>query len=134
MKSFSFQTTRSIISEIGATSKIGEIMAARGCKKIAFVTDANIIKLGLVDAALEGIKKVGLGVWVFSEVQPDPTEAMILRAVEQARQEGVDGVASVGGGSSLDTAKLIAIMANIDQPIDEMYGVNLVRGERRTTS
>ena len=130
MKTFSFQTTRSVLAEVGATGKIGEIMAARGCKKIAFVTDDIILKLGLADAALDGIKAAGLDVWVFSEVQPDPPEAMILDAVEKARAEGVDGVASVGGGSSLDTAKLIAILLNTDQPVEEMYGVNLVRGER----
>ena len=130
MKSFSFQTTRSVLAEAGATARIGEIMASRGCRKIAFVTDAMIVKLGLADAALEGIRKAGLDVWVFSAVQPDPPEAMILAAVDEARRQGVDGVASVGGGSSLDTAKLIAVLLNSDQPIGEIYGVNLVRGER----
>ncbi|MEM9344055.1 MAG: iron-containing alcohol dehydrogenase, partial [Pseudomonadota bacterium] len=130
MTSFSFQTTRSVLGEVGATAKIGEILAARGCRKVAFVTDAMILKLGLADAALDGIKAAGLDVWTFAEVQPDPPEDMILRAVEQARAEQVDCVASVGGGSSLDTAKLIAILLNTDQPIAEMYGMNLVRGER----
>ena len=130
MKSFSFQTTRSVLAEIGATAKIGEILKARGCRKVAFVTDAMILKLGLADAALDGFKKAGLDVWTFSDVQPDPPEAMILGAVEQARAEQVDCVASVGGGSSLDTAKLIAVLLNSDQPIGDMYGVNLVKGER----
>ena len=130
MKSFSFQTTRSVLSEIGATAKIGEILAARGCRKVAFVTDAMILKLGLAEAALDGFRKAGLDVWTFSDVQPDPPEAMILGAVEAARAEGVDCVASVGGGSSLDTAKLISVLLNTDQPLADMYGVNLVRGDR----
>ena len=50
MKSFTFQTTRSVLCEVGATAKIGEIMAGRGCRKVAFVTDAMILKLGLADA------------------------------------------------------------------------------------
>jgi alcohol dehydrogenase class IV len=128
--SFSFQTTRSVLAEVGATAKIGEILAARGCGKVAFVTDAIILKLGLADAALDGFRKAGLDVWTFSDVQPDPPEAMILNAVEQARAENVDCVVSVGGGSSLDTAKLIAVLLNSEQKIDDMYGVNLVRGER----
>ncbi|MEM6849508.1 MAG: iron-containing alcohol dehydrogenase, partial [Pseudomonadota bacterium] len=74
--------------------------------------------------------KAGLAVWTFSDVEPDPAESMILSAVEMARAEGVDCVASVGGGSSLDTAKLIALLLNTDQPIAEMYGVNLARGTR----
>lgn len=130
MKHFTFQTTRSVIAETGATGKIGEILANRGCRKVAFVTDAIILQLGLADAALSGFKSAGLDVWTFSDVQPDPPEAMILGAVEQARAEAVDCVVSVGGGSSMDTAKLIAVLLNSDQPIDDMYGVNLVKGER----
>jgi hypothetical protein len=130
MQSFSFQTTRSVLSEVGATAKIGEIMATRGCKKVAFVTDEMILKLGLAEAALAGLKQAGVDVWLFSDVVPDPPEAMILGAIEKARSENVDGVVSVGGGSSLDTAKLIAILLNSDQPIGDMYGVGLVTGER----
>ncbi len=130
MKPFSFQTTRSVVAEIGATARIGAMLAARGCRKVAFVTDAPILRLGLAQAALDGIAQAGLDVWVFAEVQPDPAEAMILAAAARARAEGVDCVASVGGGSSLDTAKLIAVLAASDQPIGEMYGVGLVRGER----
>ena len=130
MKTFSFQTTRSVLADIGATSKIGEILAQRGCKKVAFVTDPTILEFGLANGGLDGIKAAGLGVWVFSDVKPDPPETMILAAVEAAREEGVDSVVSVGGGSSLDTAKLIAMLLGTDQPLAEMYGVNLVRGER----
>jgi alcohol dehydrogenase class IV len=128
--SFSFQTTRSVLCEVGATAKIGEIMAARGCRKVAFVTDAMILKLGLADAALEGLAAAGVGVWIFSEVVADPPEAMILAAVAEARAQGVDGVVSIGGGSSLDTAKLIAVLAGADQTIGDIYGIGLVRGER----
>jgi alcohol dehydrogenase class IV len=128
--SFSFQTTRSVLCEVGATAKIGEIMAARGCRKVAFVTDAMILKLGLADAALEGLAAAGVGVWIFSEVVADPPEAMILAAVAEARAQGVDGVVSIGGGSSLDTAKLIAVLAGSDQTIGDIYGIGLVRCER----
>ena len=130
MQSFSFQTTRSVLSEIGATEKIGSIMRDRGCKKIAFITDAIILKLGLADAALAGLKKAGVDVWLFSDVVADPPQELILKAVEEAKAEKVDGVVSVGGGSSMDTAKLIAVLLNTEQPIEEMYGVNQVKGER----
>ena len=130
MQSFSFQTTRSVLSEIGATEKIGSIMKDRGCKKIAFITDPVILKLGLADAALDGLKKAGVDVWLFSGVVADPPQELILSAVEEAKTEKVDGVVSVGGGSSMDTAKLIAVLLNTEQPIEEMYGVNQVKGER----
>jgi len=130
MSSFQFQTTKSILSEVGSTAKIGEIMSDMGCKKVAFVTDKIILKLGLANAALEGLKKANVDVHIFDDVVADPPEDMILKAVEECKGEGVDGVVSVGGGSSMDTAKLIAILVDSEQPITEMYGVGLVKGGR----
>ena len=85
MDTFHFQTTRSVLAEIGGTAKIGEILAKQGCRKVAFVTDRVILDLGLAEAALDGFREAGLDVWTFPDVQPDPPEAMILDAVEQAR-------------------------------------------------
>lgn len=130
MQSLSFQTTRSVLYEAGATAKIGQLMADRGCKKIGFITDAMILSLGLADAAIDGIKKAGLDIWVFSDVVADPPEKVILDAVALAKEEGVDGIVSIGGGSSMDTAKLIAVLCNTNQPLAEMYGVDLVKGDR----
>lgn len=130
MKPFKFQTTSSILSEVGSTEKIGGLMAEMGCKNVAFVTDKMILELGLAEAALNGIKAAGLGVHIIDDVVADPPEAMILAAVEEAKAAGVDGVVSVGGGSSMDTAKLIAVLCQSDQPIEEMYGVGLVKGGR----
>ena len=105
-------------------------MINRGCRKVAFVTDQMILELGLADAALDGLAKAGVDVWLFADVVADPPEHMILEAVASARAERIDAVVSVGGGSSMDTAKLIAVLANTDQPLSDMYGVGLVTGER----
>ncbi len=130
MQTFQFQTTKSILCEVGATAKIGELMAQMGCKKVAFVTDKIILELGLAQASLDGLKAAGVDVHIIDDVVADPPEAMILAAVEESKSAGVDGVVSVGGGSSLDTAKLIAVLVGSDQPISEMYGVGLVRDDR----
>jgi len=69
-------------------------------------------------------------VWLFDGVKADPPQELILSAVAKAKAEKIDGVVSVGGGSSLDTAKLIAVLCNTEQVIEDMYGVNQVKGER----
>lgn len=130
MNSFQFQTTPSILSEAGSTARIGEIVASLGCTSVAFVTDKFILELGLADKALEGLKSSGIRCHIIDDVVADPPESMILAAVDVARSAKVDGVVSVGGGSSMDTAKLIAILCGTDQPIDDMYGVGLVTGGR----
>ena len=87
MHAFQFQTTKSILCEVGATTKIGGLMADMGCKKVAFVTDEMILKLGLADAALDGLKQAGVAVHIIDDVVADPPEAMILKAVEEAKAE-----------------------------------------------
>lgn len=126
----SFQTTPSVISGPGTTAQIGERMAALGCTKVAFVTDQTILDLGIADDALASLKSAGLDVCMFADVVADPPQAMILTAVEQAKSFGVDGVVSVGGGSSLDTAKLIAVLVKSKQTIEQIYGIGLVKGAR----
>ncbi len=132
MKPFKFQTTGSILCETGATEQIGRIMADMGCRKMAFVTDEIILKLGLAKSALKGLKTAGVDVLIMDDVMADPPETVIRAAVDQAKAQAVDGVVSVGGGSSLDTAKLISVLAhpNVEQDLDDMYGVGMVKGAR----
>lgn len=130
MTSLSFQTTSSILCEPGASARIGSIAAGLGCRRIAFITDEMVLKLGLADAALASLKAAGVDVWLFSGVVADPPQHMILAAAASAMAEGIDGVVSVGGGSSLDTAKLIAVLAKGAQPLSEMFGVDQVKGGR----
>lgn len=130
MAGFTFQTTPSVYSGPGTTAEIGAMLAARGLKKCAFITDKGILDLGLADGAMNSIVSAGLGIWVFADVVADPPEAMILQAACDAAAENVDCVVSVGGGSAMDTAKLVALLCNTDQPITEMYGVGMVTGTR----
>ncbi|MFV0474190.1 MAG: iron-containing alcohol dehydrogenase [Pikeienuella sp.] len=130
MNPFTFQTTRSILSEVGATGKIGELAAGLGCKRVAFVSDRGVLSAGIADQALAGLKAAGISAWIFDEVVADPPESVILDAVARARAERVDGVVSVGGGSSLDCAKLIALLANSEEKLADIYGVGLAKGRR----
>ncbi len=127
---FTFQTTRSLVCEPGASQKIGELAASLGCLKVAFITDPGILGAGLATPALESLAKAGIAVWMFSQVVADPPEDLVNLAIARAREENVDGVVSVGGGSSLDTAKLVAVFARSQQPLGDAYGVGMVRGER----
>lgn len=130
MQAFTFQTTPAVLCESGASGKIGKLVVEMGCKRVAFVTDAGVLKLGLADAALASLKAAGVEVWLFSEVLVDPPRDMILLAAQQACAQKIDGVVALGGGSSLDTAKLIAVLANTEQALDEMYGIDQIRGSR----
>ena len=130
MTPFTFRTTPAILSEPGATAKIGELAAGLEMRHAAFVTDRGVLALGLAQPALDSLKAAGIAATVFEEVVADPPEAMVLATAAAAKAAGCDGVVSVGGGSPMDTAKLTALLLRSDQPIAEIYGVGLARGSR----
>jgi alcohol dehydrogenase len=71
-----------------------------------------------------------MGVHMFADVVADPPEAVVLAAVEKARAVDADVVIGLGGGSSMDVAKLVAVLAPGSQPLKEAYGIGNVRGKR----
>ena len=73
---------------------------------------------------------MGLTCCTYSEVVADPPEHVVLGAVAFARQHGADIIIGLGGGSSMDVAKLIAVLAANDQPLSAIYGIGNVTGVR----
>jgi alcohol dehydrogenase class IV len=130
--SFNFSTVPHLVSEPGATKLLGQILAARFPKvrRVLIVTDQGFLRTGLVEPAVVDLDKHNIGVSIYSEVVADPPESVVRHAVEFARKEGIDMVIGLGGGSSMDVAKLIAVLAASDQPIDQIYGIGNVKGER----
>ncbi|WP_373870377.1 iron-containing alcohol dehydrogenase [Noviherbaspirillum aridicola] len=132
MPSFGFSTVPHIVSESGVSRKIGALITQHfpDARHALLVTDAGFLKTGLVEAPIASIKAAGLQVSVFSDVVADPPEAVVLKAVEDARRAGTDLVIGFGGGSSMDVAKLIAVLSGSDQDLKSMYGVGNVKGGR----
>ncbi len=130
MSTFSFETTPRIICEQGGADRLGEIAKSLGIAKLFLVTDAGLIKTGLVAGALASLDAAGITTTVFSEVLADPPELSVQTAVDAARAAGADGVVGFGGGSSMDTAKLVALLARTPQALPDIYGINLARGPR----
>jgi len=94
------------------------------------VTDRGVRAAGLTRAAEDGLAQAGCALSVFDAVEPDPPARVIEAAVAQARADNVEAVLSIGGGSALDTAKLVAYLARSDEALDELYGVGLAKRPR----
>ncbi|MGE0253603.1 MAG: iron-containing alcohol dehydrogenase [Alphaproteobacteria bacterium] len=130
MPGFTFQTVPTIISEPGSTARLGALVRERGADRALIVTDHGLLRLGLLDAGLAGLGEAGVTVGVFADVEADPSEATILAATAQARAEGVGAVIGFGGGSPMDVAKLVALLACSDEKLADLYGVEKVKGRR----
>lgn len=130
MTPFTFNTTPSVVFEPGASRRLGAIAGRRLGPSVLFVTDPGLRKLGLCDPALASLEKDGIAVAVFDAVEADPSRATLEKAVEAGRQAGATGVIGFGGGSSLDVAKLAALLSGSGEDLDEAWGVAQAKGPR----
>jgi alcohol dehydrogenase len=129
---FSFSTVSSIVSEPGAALRLGPLVAERfpGGKRVLVVTDPGFLRTGLVDPVRASLERQGMQVTTYSDVLADPPEAVVEAAAAFARQQGAELVVGLGGGSSMDVAKLVAVLAGSEQPLAQMYGIGKVSGKR----
>lgn len=103
----------------GSSVELARLIADRGARSVLVVTDQVLVELKVVAPVLNALKAAGLAVTVFSEVEPDPTIAIIMAGIEQLRASGATAVLAVGGGSPIDAAKaMIACHASGRRPQD----------------
>jgi alcohol dehydrogenase class IV len=128
----SFSTVPHIVCELGAAQRLGQLAALHfpSARHALLVTDGGFLKTGLVDGPIADLRAANIAVTVFSDVVADPPEAVVLQAAANARANKIDLVIGLGGGSSMDVAKLIAVLANSEQPLNTMYGIGNVKGAR----
>jgi hydroxyacid-oxoacid transhydrogenase len=96
----------SVVFGSGATREVGPRARALGLKRVLLVTDPRLATLLAVETAKESLRKAGVEFDVFDRVRVEPTDASWLEAIEVATAGNYDGFVSVGGGSTIDTAKV----------------------------
>src|SRR5262245_28609852 len=120
MKPFTFQTCPNIVFEAGASARIAEIVAGFDASCVMLVTDRGVREAGLTRTTEDALLAAGVALTVFQDVLPDPPSAVIEGAAEQARLQGAELVLAIGGGSALDTAKLVAYLASSGDRLDDI--------------
>ena len=98
---------------VGALNDLREVMANVGITRPLVVTDQSLVELGFVD-------RLGLVTpVVFADIQSNPTERSVIAGLEVFREHGCDGILALGGGSPIDAAKAMAILATHDIALEE---------------
>jgi alcohol dehydrogenase class IV len=129
MHAFTFATTPRVICGAGSLDTLPDVTGPLGpC--ILIVTDRGMVATGLVARAAEALQKAGHAVAIYDGVIADPPERVVLEARDMARGCDATGVIGIGGGSSLDVAKLVALLAGGGENLADIYGVGLAKGPR----
>jgi choline dehydrogenase len=107
------ETVRSVevptrmVHGLGSLSRLGELAAELGLRRPLLVSDTGVHAIGLTEPALAQLPDAVL----FAEVFPNPDIALVDRGAEVYEEERCDGLVALGGGSSMDTAKAIGVVA-----------------------
>ena len=130
MQAFTFNTAGRIVWGAGASLELAEQCRGLGITRPLLVTDPGLMAIGLLEPVIAALRAESLEPVLYDQVREDPPEAVILEAVDTAKSAAIDGVLAVGGGSSMDVAKVVAVLMRGGQALDEIYGVDQVEGGR----
>lgn len=101
----------------GRIAELGDACKAAGMKQPLLVTDPGLAKLPMIAQSLQICRDAGLKVALYSDVKPNPVAKNVNDGLKVFRDGGHDGIIAFGGGSAIDTAKAIALMAGQTRPI-----------------
>jgi alcohol dehydrogenase len=125
-----FSTTPRIVLRPGAVADLPAILRDAQARHALLVTDPGLVKAGLIEPAVAALQAAGIAVTVYDQVQADPPVRIVVAAADAARQAFVDAVIGFGGGSAMDTAKLVAYLVRSPCDLETIYGVDLAQGAR----
>ncbi|AMD02079.1 iron-containing alcohol dehydrogenase [Halomonas chromatireducens] len=101
-----------ILTGVGRIRELPAACKALGMQAPLLITDPGLAALPMVQESVQACEDSGLGIAVFSQVKGNPTGKNVLDGMAAFRDGGHDGVIAFGGGSGLDAAKAVALMAN----------------------
>ncbi|MDF2962538.1 MAG: acetaldehyde dehydrogenase [Paenibacillus sp.] len=110
----------------GISRRIGEILLTFQADAVFIVTDRGIRKAGLLNSMEQSLQENRIAYEVFDETEPNPSAESIMKGLDKLKASGMKLVLAVGGGSSIDTAKGIAVMATNTGHILDYEGVGKI--------
>jgi alcohol dehydrogenase class IV len=122
-----FRCPHLILAGIGALKHLGPEAKGMGARRAFIVTDKGVMDSGTGKKVKEALEGEGIGVDIFDRVVSDPDVTCAEASIEEAKKEKYDLIVGVGGGSSMDTAAVTAVMLTNPGTVYDYLGVNLVK-------
>lgn len=124
--SFEFVLPTRIVYGSGVSKNLANELAGFGKKHPLIITDKGLIKAGIVEKVLHGLKEAGIAFDIFDEIEPNPRDSTVHRGYDFAKAKGSDSLVAIGGGSSMDTAKAIGVLLTHGGNIRDYEGLGKV--------
>ncbi|WP_439234276.1 iron-containing alcohol dehydrogenase [Lonepinella koalarum] len=101
-----------VIGGAGSLSQIADVIKGYNATNVVLITDEGVFKAGLINKPKQFLEQAGIGVHIISNVPPEPSISAVNEIFEQSVKCNAEAVIGLGGGSAMDTAKLVALMLN----------------------
>lgn len=111
----------------GAVRLLGEELSALGAKRVLLVGDRDLSETKVLDRAADSLKGASIEIIPYYKVTPEPSPSLADEGSELAKKEGVDAVVGIGGGSTMDVAKAVAVLARNPGKAVDYIGLGLVK-------
>jgi len=119
---FEFQNPTRLVFGTGALSRLGELVRPFGSRALLVTGGGSVKKSGVFDRAVSSLKSAGVSVTECSGIEPNPRISSVIRGMLAAREGNCDVVIGLGGGSTMDAAKVIAAAVLYEgDPWDMIY-------------
>lgn len=129
MNEFMFSIPQNIVFGKGSLRELPKLAGKLGGRKAFIISGPHLKKIGLVDRCREELKKANIESDSFSETEGNPCVETVDKAVEAYKVCGADFIVAFGGGSPIDVAKAVAVVARYGGSITEYEGGGKVKGE-----
>ena len=128
MKDYTFKVPQDIVFGVGSLKRLPELLEKSGSKKMMVVSDRGLEKLGVVQKVLDIVETEGIETVSFLDILPNPTVDMVNAATKVYKESGATSIVALGGGSPMDVAKAVGVLARYGGSITEYEGAHLVPG------
>ncbi len=122
-----FRTTERIVLGAGAVNSIASEIQALGGTKPLIITDPGLVATGIIDRITNLLNAASIPYTCFDKVEADPRFELVDEVVQLAQAEKIDCILGIGGGSSLDIAKMVSVMSTNPGKVDDYFGIDLVQ-------
>ena len=121
MVNFEYSHPTQVYFGRGEEKKVGEKIAAYGKKVLLVYGGGSIKRSGLYDTVVASLKEAGVAFEELGGVQPNPRLSLVYKGLELVKENGLEAILAVGGGSAIDTAKAIGVGAKYDGDVWDFY-------------
>ncbi|MCB9210440.1 MAG: iron-containing alcohol dehydrogenase [Ignavibacteriales bacterium] len=126
MKTINLLSPKKVVFGNGCSEQFTKDFISLGYKKVLIITTPPILQL--IDNMLTSFKLSGIEYRVLDSIINEPTKEDLNYSIKIAREFKVDSIIGIGGGSALDVAKLVAALHNINQKIEDVFGIGNLSG------